>query len=1055
MSEQILDPLGRFILSDFPDKKPFVNFLPGIAGVGGIPMWVFYVNRGQGISSFGIASKDNPIMEFQPANKAYRQTSLQGFRSFFKMITSAGSTFYEPFSDLPLGPVERRMYIGRDEFEIEEVSSSAGLKTNIQYFTVPNEAYAGLVRILKVRNLSGEPVALEFLDGTPIIIPYGINDATLKNMARLAEAWMEVFNLENDAAYFRVRASTEDTTLVERVYEGNFAISILASGSESRTLKPIVDPKLIFGSQTSFSTPDGFLETSLEEILRADQHTLGQTPCAFFGESLELDPGQEVQLASLYGYLPSMELLAGLQSGFTPGFVDRKLEEARQLSASITAPIDSVTAKPIFDAYARQTFLDNVMRGGMPIQLGEGKHVFHVFSRKHGDPEREYNYYYLTPEKYSQGNGNYRDVNQNRRSDVIYFPFVGAYNLHFFLSLIQLDGYNPLSINGSSYRIADEKASEVLAQVAPKSTLGDFLARPFTPGGLWKEIEREEAHLQLDPQEFFELVFSQAEALIDANHAEGYWIDHWTYNLDLLDSYLAVYPDRVFEVLFGERNLPWFESYARVNPRQDRYQITADGLRQHEGVYKDEERQSLQENRAQNQTWQRKSPGSAELYLSSVFEKFFITLILKAATLDPDGLGIEMEAGKPGWYDALNGLPGLLGSSVSETYEVYRLAGKLLGILDEIDQAEIKLPDLFAEFLNGLVPIFAAQNQPALQAWRETSRLREEYRRNLAGGLSGKETTLSLSQARDHLQLVSEYLQRSLNRINGAGTQVPSTYFYYQAANLPEGEGAALEVDSLEFFRQDLPLFLEGPVHALRIAQPEEAQRIYQGVKASGLYDSELGMYKVNESLEGCSHEIGRASAFPSGWLENESVWLHMEYKYLLEILRAGLYEEFYEDIQTALVPFMDVDQYGRSPLENSSFIASSAYPAQDIHGNGFVARLSGSTAEFLSIWVEMFAGKKPFLILEGELVLGLQPALADWLFDQDNKVSFTFLGHTRITYHNPGRVNTWEGRIAHSVLLFSDGSKASLKGELIPSPYAEQIRDGLVEEILVELVGK
>jgi len=40
----------------------------------------------------------------------------------------------------------------------------------------------------------------------------------------------------------------------------------------------------------------------------------------------------------------------------------------------------------------------------------------------------------------------------------------------------------------------------------------------------------------------------------------------------------------------------------------------------------------------------------------------------KAASLDPSGIGIEMEANKPNWYDSLNGLPGLLGSSISETF---------------------------------------------------------------------------------------------------------------------------------------------------------------------------------------------------------------------------------------------------------------------------------------------------------------------------------------------------------------------------------------------------
>ena len=54
------------------------------------------------------------------------------------------------------------------------------------------------------------------------------------------------------------------------------------------------------------------------------------------------------------------------------------------------------------------------------------------------------------------------------------------------------------------------------------------------------------------------------------------------------------------------------------------------------------------------------------------------------------------------------------------------------------------------------------------------------------------------------------------------------------------------------------------------------------------------------------SQDIGRMMAFTPGWLENQSVWLHMSYKFYLELLRAGLYEEFYTEIKTGLVPFMD-----------------------------------------------------------------------------------------------------------------------------------------------------
>ena len=78
--------------------------------------------------------------------------------------------------------------------------------------------------------------------------------------------------------------------------------------------------------------------------------------------------------------------------------------------------------------------MDNVLRGGYPMQLGNNK-IFYVYSRKHGDLERDYNYFSMLPEFYSQGNGNFRDVNQNRRCDTFFAPFVGRKNIQEFYSL--------------------------------------------------------------------------------------------------------------------------------------------------------------------------------------------------------------------------------------------------------------------------------------------------------------------------------------------------------------------------------------------------------------------------------------------------------------------------------------------------------------------------------------------------------------------------------------------------------------------------------------------
>ena len=49
---------------------------------------------------------------------------------------------------------------------------------------------------------------------------------------------------------------------------------------------------------------------------------------------------------------------------------------------------------------------------------------------------------------------------------------------------------------------------------------------------------------------------------------EGYWVDHWTYNLDLIESYLAVYPEEKRKSPFGKAIYTFYDSPA-VKPRAE------------------------------------------------------------------------------------------------------------------------------------------------------------------------------------------------------------------------------------------------------------------------------------------------------------------------------------------------------------------------------------------------------------------------------------------------------------------------------------------------------
>jgi hypothetical protein len=283
------------------------------------------------------------------------------------------------------------------------------------------------------------------------------------------------------------------------------------------------------------------------------------------------------------------------------------------------------------------------------------------------------------------------------------------------------------------------------------------------------------------------------------------------------------------------------------------------------------------------------------------------------------------------------------------------------------------------------------------------------------------------------------------------------------AADLQAGATAALLAIAGEknqpliinsFKRIDLPLFLEGPVHYLRLC-PEKAEEFHRNMLASPLYDQKLRMIKVNEPIRPAGQDIGRITVFTRGWLENESIWLHMEYKYLLELLRNSLAREFFSITKTALVPFFDPNVYGRSIFENSSFIASSAHPNEALHGQGFVSRLSGATAEFISIWIAMTSGLKPFFTQDGELCMSLRPCLSAGFFTDAGTFTFNFLGNCEVVYHNESHADTFgqQGIKAQSYhLTYTDDSVETISDSFIHGKSALAVREGKVKRIDVSL---
>lgn len=1045
----------RFIIENYTEVPAFSSFLPGLSGVKGIPVWSFYTNRGQAINSFGIHHKGNAIMEFNPANTAYESTPIKGFRTFVRV----DGTYYEPFCTYAPG-AKRRMEIEKNVLTISEESN--GLRITVCYIILPGENIGALVRRVTVENLDSAAHEVELLDGMPQIIPYGIQNGQYKEMSNLFKSWADIKNMENRAPLYTMRASSDDSAEVSEIEGGYFYFAV--AGGE---LQPVIyDKNVVFAYDNSMVNAVTFREKGLAGVLAEEQCFANKVPCGFIPVKVTLTGGEKYELAAYAGFASSINLLNEKAKGFcAEGYAERKTEEARKLVDSFTKDVWTKSANPLFDRYMEQCYLDNFLRGGIPFVMGKEDHkaVVHLFSRKHGDPERDYNFFSIAGENYSQGNGNYRDVCQNRRNDVFFNPAIEDFNVRHFYSLVQMDGYNPLEIRPCTFVIPEENSrasAELVAEHVedPEGKIAAVLSKPFTPGQITNAIAAHQLEVTGDEEELVNALIGLAEEQIEAGFGEGYWSDHWDYNLDLVENYLLVYPDKRESLLFGDDSYGFYDSVGVVRPRSDTYVINKGKVRQYGSLYHCKEKGARPGFVENGTNWLKDRQGNK--VTTTLFGKMLTLAVNKFALLDSFGMGIEMEGGKPGWNDAMNGLPGLFGSGMPETLELKRLVDFLCEEAAGHSPAEeVRLPRELAAFMRDIYALLQEELSD-FAYWDKAAARRESFREEIKFEVSGNLTALSFKEISGILNAFSEKLDRAVDKAMEYGHGIMPTYFTFEASEFE----AVLNEDGTpkispyglpsarvkKFNLVQVPYFLEGPARMLSACGEKDrgaAGEMCDKIRETDIYDKKLKMYKTSESIEGISMENGRVRAFTPGWLERESVFLHMEYKYFLGMLKAGLYDRFYEAIQDALIPYQKPEVYGRSILENSSFLASSANPDPSVHGQGFVARLSGSTVEMLSMWLGMFLGEGGFTFEEGKLRFALAPRLSREMFDGNGEASFMLLGSCRVTYHNGTGKNTYgeDGAKVCRMELFEENGSHTIDGSTLDGELAQRLREGRI----------
>ncbi len=1024
---------STFVIEDYQHAKRFSSFLPAMAGRDGKPLWAFYANVGQCMGGFGINNKETPITPFDSATLAYQNIPVKSFRTFLK-IDAKDYALFEGEEN-----AKRTLKINKSNISISEESDE--YKITIIYSTVSHRNYAGLIRKVTFENKSKSRHSYQLCDGLPVFFPLGLSNFCYKELVSLMGAYCQI-DMNNSAPFVKFKTSTGDNSVVQLAHDGNGFISVDNKGNR---LKNIVELYQIFENDPALITPINWLNKGVK-VLKEEQQLENQLPCAFSISNFELEEGESYEFASLYGSFNSINEYNEAIKDFNVASASKMIEETEELVNSYL-PKGIKTSNPLFDQYIVQSFLDNNLRGGFPILLGE--EPYYIFSRKHGDMERDYNAFNIPNTYYSSGPGNFRDVNQNRRSDLYFVNEVKDYNIYIFFSLIQMDGQNPLTVKPLVFKKNDNFDESVLKGLSKeiKEEVLKLVSKGSEPGKIYTLLKDN----GVDEKVFFDIL-KNCHQEIQASFSEGYWIDHWTYNVDLLENYLSVYPDKMEDLLFN-REYKYFHSLVYVNPRDEKYCLVAPNkIRQYgtidlAALKNENEKAGLKG----NETLWKLDQNGKEIKVS-LASKIFNLILVKFSTLDAHQMGIEMECEKPGWNDAMNGLPGLFASAMSESIELLRLVNFALDNFKHYPNHSLELMDeqydLFVSIRDNLAKLLE-KKLSSFEYWDKVTSSREELRRKTHLVAFNSNKKVSIKESLDLLSEMKSVLEKGVLEAKKLGGGIIPSYIInnvskFEITNKVNHLGYKI-VKPLEFTQELIPYFLEASARMAKLGPKFFNESDYRLIYESDLRDQKLGFYKTCADIEDAPFEIGRVHAFTKGWLERECNFLHMGYKYLLGLLKAGLYVDFYSEMKVNFVYNMDPYVYGRSPIENSSFIVPTCNPNKRMHGQGQFARLTGANAEILDMFYLMFLGEKAFSYDEGELKFSPSPRLSKEFFDKNDEVSYPLFSKCIITIHNPNRVDLYNH---HKYSFIVEGKKYDeIKGDL-----ALKLREGKISKLTIEV---
>lgn len=796
--------------------------------------WLFLSSSG-GLTA-GRINPQHALFPYYTDDKIHDSAELTGSKTILLVQVKDRRYVWEPFSEARKGvyPVISNLYkhINGHKVIFEEINEQ--LQVSFSYAWETSGKY-GFVKRAWLKNLGGEEIQVECLDGIQNILPFGVNLDMQTELSTLVDAYKK--NELDQASGMGLYSLSSILVDKPEPSEALKATTVWSVGLEK--------PRYLLSSTQLEAFRQG-KPIQEEKDIRAERGAY------FLHANINLQPDAKKEWYLVAEVEQSIAKITELAEELTQparilASLKKDIANGTVLLTQIAGSADALQMSKDRLTTARHfsNVLFNVMRGGIfdeAYQIHKHDYVdfiqswnkplaqkhaafFHdlppkfslkellaysdkiqdtrllslcyeylplTFSRRHGDPSRPWNFFSIETQradgsKILSYQGNWRDIFQNWEALCLSYPEFTESIICKFVNASTADGYNP-------YRITRE-------------------------GIDWEVTDPS------DPWSFI-----------------GYWGDHQIiYLLKLMELSQKHHPGLLSQFLgrdiFVYANVPYkIKEFSRLlaNPHD-----TID--------FDDELAQTISDRVSSTGAdgkliWDKKG----ELYQVNFTEKLLVTALAKLSNLIPGG-GIWMNTQRPEWNDANNALVGYGISMVTLCY-LRRFQLFCLNLFTNSEAETFAISNEVAGLLSAIHASFTSHKhllqtelteEGRMEILRSIGEAASKYRVSLySAGFSGEKTVVNKTALCAFFKDSLVYLDHSIHtnkREDGL----------YHSYNLMTAKGDKLAVSTLYEM-------LEGQVAVLstEFLSPKESVELLSALKASKLYREDQYSYLLYPDRE-------------------------------------------------------------------------------------------------------------------------------------------------------------------------------------------------------------